>query len=149
MFCKLKIKGLNKNIVNITISTLGFFFQLMDFWSHQWKDCSGTQHYRRQEDQGQNLRVHLLTELQNQSVNREGAAWEVGKVGEYFTKVKWRNSCKNSNSVVATSAWSAVSHSLTLRSWLSYLPKFQTFRILKAISSTIGTKRILQTVIKD
>lgn len=31
MFCKLKRKGLNKNIVNITISTLGFFFSTHGF----------------------------------------------------------------------------------------------------------------------
>lgn len=59
---------MNKNVIFVTISIHGFFEAMSE------KAAEGSINKRGQESQEQNLRVHLLKELEDQPVNRERVA---------------------------------------------------------------------------
>lgn len=70
MFCTLRRRRLNKNVIIITISTHGFVRPRV---KRLLREVAPGERKRRQK---QNLRAHLLKELVNQPV-RKSAAWEV------------------------------------------------------------------------
>ena len=68
-FCKFRRKSVNKNVTIVTISIHGFFEATSE------KATEGSINEREdKKSQEQNLRVHLLKELEDQPVNRERVA---------------------------------------------------------------------------
>lgn len=114
MFCKLRRKRLNKNVISITISIHGFVRPRVKRLLREVAP-----EVERKRRQKQNLRAHLLKKLVNQPV-RKSAAWEV-KNQETISQKSNEESCKNSNSS-SYSAQAAVIHSLALWPWQNYLP---------------------------